>query len=159
MRKLQPYSSCCSSTVMAAGPATLIEMQPMGMSSNVGSEHHPHHPSISSNKSSPARSASVQQRRTRPTDLASFDSSDTWASCNPFPSITDLAGWSPQGGAQTDQQQLYVKPLPEERYATVDETSRLLYQQFNELGQPDDSLAKPTKVYDLLNNSTIKSNQ
>lgn len=88
--------------------------------------------------------------------MASFDSSDTWASCNPFPSITDLAGWSPQsGGAPADQ--LYVKPLnPEDhhqlhqhQYGTVDETSRLLYQhQMNELAQPDETAVKPSgKVY------------
>ena len=35
------------------------------------------------------------QKAQRPTDLASFDSSDTWASCNPFPSATDLSTWSP----------------------------------------------------------------
>ena len=110
----------------------------MGLSAN-----HPAGYTSSSNKSSPARSASVQHRRTRPTDLASFDSSDTWASCNPFPSITDLAGWSPQSGGPADQL-LYVKPLPEEQqmqanYVTTDETSRLLFQHINEVTQPDDA--------------------
>ena len=36
-----------------------------------------------------------QEKATRPSDLASFDSTDTWASCNPFPSAADLSGWSP----------------------------------------------------------------
>ena len=91
--------------------------------------------------------------------MASFDSSDTWASCNPFPSITDLAGWSPQsgGGGPVDQhQQLYVKPLPDDHHQQRnygDETSRLIYQQINELAaQPDDdddaATLKPSgKVY------------
>lgn len=140
MKKLPPpFSSCApSSGTTAGGPVTLIEMQPMGLSAN-----HPAGYTSSSNKSSPARSASVQHRRTRPTDLASFDSSDTWASCNPFPSITDLAGWSPQSGGPADQL-LYVKPLPEEQqmqanYVTTDETSRLLFQHINEVTQPDDA--------------------
>lgn len=145
MKKLQPYSSyspssgtAAASAAAASGPVTLIEMQPMGLSA----ANHPAGYSSSSNKSSPARSASaIQHKRTRPTDLASFDSSDTWASCNPFPSITDLAGWSPQSGGPVEHQQLYVKPLPEEpatMASTTDETSRLLYQHINELGQPDD---------------------
>jgi hypothetical protein len=125
--------------MMAAGPATtLIEMQPLGQQQQQPTT------GATSNKSSPARS----QRRARPTDLASFDSSDTWASCNPFPSITDLAGWSPQSGtgpAERDTSELYVKPLEmgkqqqqqqQQHYGTVDETSSLLYQQINE--QPDD---------------------
>ena len=43
-----------------------------------------------------SNSSSVQHRqRQRPSDLASFDSCDTWASCHPFPSIVDLAVTSP----------------------------------------------------------------
>lgn len=131
--------------MMTAGPATtLIEMQPMGRNpSSCPTAPSSIHLSTSS-KSSPARS----QRRTRPTDLASFDSSDTWASCNPFPSITDLAGWSPQSGtgpAERDASDLYVKPLTMENkqhYGTVDETSRLLYQSINEQADDDDSPVK-----------------
>lgn len=132
-----------SSSMMAAGgtgvSSTVIEMQPMGISGG-----YPQHAaklqqqssaSLSPSKSSsPARSSHAQQRSgsrttSRPTDLASFDSSDTWASCQPFPSITDLAAgsgaggcWSPsssQPGASSSfhpaeipgNQQLYVKPV------------------------------------------------
>ena len=128
--------------MMAAGPATtLIEMQPLGQhQSSIAAT------AATSNKSSPARS---QSRRARPTDLASFDSSDTWASCNPFPSITDLAGWSPQSGtgpAERDSSDLYVKPLEKQQqqqhYGTVDETSSLLYQHINEQADDDDSPVK-----------------
>ncbi|XP_059350542.1 uncharacterized protein LOC130693259 isoform X2 [Daphnia carinata] len=130
---------------LAATPSSAFHSPPMGRNpSSCPTAPSSIHLSTS-NKSSPARS----QRRTRPTDLASFDSSDTWASCNPFPSITDLAGWSPQSGtgpAEREASDLYVKPLEKENkqqhYVTVDETSRLLYQSINEQADDDDSPVK-----------------
>lgn len=135
-----------SSSMMAAGgtsgvSSTVIEMQPMGSSSGGYPQHaaklQQSSTSLSPSKSSsPARSSHHAQQRSgsrtasRPTDLASFDSSDTWASCQPFPSITDLAVgsaaggcWSPsssQPGASASSfhsaeiqgnQQIYVKPV------------------------------------------------
>lgn len=152
----------CLSPLPAA--SALIEMQALGSStasagvgSSAGSGH-----CARSNKSSPARSVS-QQRRARPTELASFDSSDTWASCNPFPSLADLSGWSPQ---TAEQKPLYVKPVEDQHRhhqhatgaetdlpalasgassSTADETSRLLCSQINTMSKPDDS-PKSTKV-------------
>ena len=137
-------------TSMTPGCA-LIEMQALGSSTASGVIMTPSYAAATrSNKSSPARSAS-QQRRARPTELASFDSSDTWASCNPFPSLTDLSGWSPQ---TAEQKPLYVKPIDEQRQtadsdllhiSVTDDANRLLYSQINTISKPDDS-PKSTKV-------------
>lgn len=135
-------------TTTTTGSA-LIEMQALGSSSASGALAASSCAVARSNKSSPARSVS-QQRRARPTELASFDSSDTWASCNPFPSLADLSGWSPH---TAEQKPLYVKPIDERQGAegdllqisVPDESNRLLYSQVNAISKPDDS-PKSTKV-------------
>ena len=94
-------------------PSTVIEMQPLSHSTHqtreadrVASVDHSHSPSHASSQRSPKGTA----LSSRPSALASFDSSDTWASCNPFPSAVDLststpvepAANRPMGGSSVD---------------------------------------------------------
>ena len=73
----------------------------------------------------------VQTNRSTTTNLASFDSSDTWASSNPFPSITDLPAYY-GGGNESKIQQENRLDVGEEGEEEEGENSTFLYQGNNE---------------------------
>ena len=88
-------------------------------------------------------------------DLASFDSSDTWASSNPFPSITDLPAGGGGGGSggnyEIHQNNPESNPSPSnpsypyggeeerEEEEEEEENSTLLYQGHNEFNSSSTS--------------------
>lgn len=145
MRKLQSSSSMMVTGGGIMASSTVIEMQPMGSSSGVGGPSLTQLSSRSPSKSSPARSSQTQRSRKRPTDLASFDSSDTWASCHPFPSLTDLGALSPtqplpalSSEQLADMNQLYVKPVANDSNGEdEDENTKLIDQPQTDFVMPN----------------------
>ena len=69
--------------------------------------------------------------------MASFDSSDTWASCQPFPSATDLSTgglWSPS--QPTNKSVVVVNNTDEEDEEPSSYNKLIRHQQVQQ--QPDD---------------------
>lgn len=97
-------------------------------------------------------------------ELVSFDSSDTWASSNPFPSITDLPAGAGGGGRSCDIHHQEHQNEPEfnpsschegEEREEEEENSTLLYQGNNEFSTTTtttSTAADKVRVYPMASN-------